>query len=409
MTHAAQDLDYLRLLAKQYPTIRAASTEIINLTASLQLPKGTEHFVSDIHGEYEAFLHVLRNGSGSLRRRIDEIFANELTSDEIRELSTLIYYPEQKIPLILQSVSDTAEWYHITLFRLIRICRDISSKYTRADVRKALPPEFAYVIEELLHEQEGVDNKQAYYQSIIDTIIEIGQGKAFVIALAELIQQLAIAHLHIIGDVFDRGPGAHIIMDTLMDYHAVDIQWGNHDILWMGAAAGSEACIANVIRLSLRYANMDTLETGYAISLLPLASFALETYGDDPCNPFLSKAVTSDEEFTENELRLMARMHKALTVIQFKLEGQIIQRRPQYQMDDRLLLDKINHEDGTITLDGKTYPLLDTNFPTVDPAHPYTLTPQEQAVMERLKFSFANSERLQRHVRFIFSRRSLYL
>lgn len=404
----AYELSYLRLLAKQYPTIQSASTEIINLTANLHLPKGTEHFLSDLHGEYEAFLHVLRNGSGSIKRKIDEIFANQLTDSERQNLATLIYYPEQKLSLLLPELSQPDEWFRLTLFRLIKLCRVMSSKYTRSAVRAALPGDFAYVIEELLHEQEGIVNRQAYYQGIIDTIIEIGRARPFIIALAHLIQRLAIAHLHIIGDIYDRGPGGHIIMDTLLAYHSVDVQWGNHDIVWMGAAAGSEACIANVIRIGLRYANLETLQDGYAISLLPLASFAVEVYDDDPCSRFVPK-VSGPEEYTENELRIMAQMHKAITIIQLKLEGQIIQRRPDYQMEDRLLLGRIDFATGSVQLGETNHPLLDTHFPTVDPERPYLLTPAEKNLMQRLKLAFLNSEKLQNHVRFLFSNGSMYL
>ncbi len=403
-----EDLTYLRLLSKQYPTIQAAATEIINLSALLDLPKGTEHFLSDIHGEYQAFLHVLKNGSGSIKRKIDDLFANNLTEAERRRLATLIYYPEQKLPLILREIADHEEWYRLTLFRLVQLCRVVASKYTRADVQAALPDDFASIIQELLHEQESIANKVAYYQSIIDSIIATGSARAFIIAMSNLIQRLAIARLHIIGDIYDRGPGAHIIMDALMEYHAVDIQWGNHDIVWMGAAAGSDACIANVIRLALRYANMDTLENGYAVSLLPLASLAMEVYGKDRCKLFRPKAAKGTA-FTDNEMRLMARMHKAITVIQFKLEAQIVMRRPQYQMEDRLLLDKIDYSRGMLCLNGREYPLRDTHFPTIDPENPYELTRQEQTVVERLRLSFANSEKLQKHVRFLFSKGSMYL
>jgi fructose-1,6-bisphosphatase-3 len=401
-------LQYLKLLARQYSSIQAASTEIINLSAILNLPKGTEHFISDIHAEYEAFLHVMKNGSGSIKRKIEEIFTNTLLEREKRSLATLIYYPEQKLPLILKKIDNEEEWYRITLFRLIKICRVVSSKYTRSRVRKALPKDFAYIIEELLHEQESLDTKQEYYQSIIDTIISIGRAKEFIIAISELIQRLVIDRLHVIGDIYDRGPGAHIIMDTLMDYHSVDIQWGNHDIVWMGAAAGSEACIANVIRICLRYSNMETLENGYAVSMLPLASFAVDVYGNDPCTQFRPK-LSGEEKYNENELTLMAQMHKAITIIQLKLEAQIILRRPHYHMEDRLLLDKVNYKQGTICLNGKEYPLRDTNFPTIDPEHPYRLTEREQTVIEKLKLSFANSERLQKHVRFLYSKGSMYL
>ncbi|MBI1881867.1 MAG: fructose-1,6-bisphosphatase [Chloroflexi bacterium] len=403
-----QELAYLKLLSRQYPTIQAAATEIINLNAILNLPKGTEHFVSDIHGEYEAFLHVLRSGSGSIRRKIEEVFADALPDREKRSLATLIYYPEQKIPLILKTIKNEDEWYRLTLFRLVKMCRVASSKYTRSKVRKALPPDFAYIMEELLHEQESGDNKQEYYHSIIQTIISTGRARDFIIAMSRLIQRLIIDRLHVIGDVFDRGPGAHIIMDALLQYPSVDFQWGNHDIVWMGAAAGSEACLANVIRNALRYATVETLENGYAISLLPLASLALEVYGADPCLHFQPKPFRT-EEYTENELRLMSQMHKAITIIQLKLEAQIIQRRPHYLMADRLLLDQIDYAKGTVCLAGQIYPLQDAHFPTIDPAQPYVLTEQEQNVVERLKLSFIHSERLQQHVRFLYARGSMYL
>ncbi|MGF1670502.1 MAG: fructose-1,6-bisphosphatase [Balneolaceae bacterium] len=406
MPETVSEMRYLKLLSKQYPSIRTASTEIINLSAIMELPKGTEHFISDVHGEYESFLHVLRNGSGSIKRRIEEIFKNTLDSRERQNLATLIYYPEKKLPYILKETSQPEEWYRKTLFQLIKLCRIFSSKYTRSKVRKALPQDFSYIIEELLHEQESLTNRQDYYSSIIDSIIVTKRADAFIIALARLIQRLTIARLHVIGDVYDRGPGAHIIMDKLLDYHSVDFQWGNHDIVWMGAAAGSRACIVNVIRVSLRYANMETLENGYAISMLPLISLAVDVYGDDPCEQFRPKEASA--EFTENEQQLMARMHKAITIIQLKLEGQIIRRRPQYQMEDRLLLDKIDFEKGTVHTGGKSYQLIDTHFPTINPENPYQLSAEEEAVMDKLRISFRNSERLQDHVRFLFSKGSMY-
>jgi fructose-1,6-bisphosphatase III len=403
------NLRYLELLARQFPSIQAASTEITNLSAILHLPKGTEHFLSDIHGEHEPFLHVLRNGSGSVSRRIEEVFQSTLLERERRELATLIYYPEQTLTRTLARLSPEAaeDWYRVTLFRLVQVCRVVSSKYTRSKVRKALPSAFAYILEELLHEQESIENKHEYYQSIIDTIISTGRARAFIAAMAELIQRLAIDHLHIIGDVYDRGPGAHIIMDALMAYHSVDFQWGNHDIVWMGAAAGSAACIANVIRICLRYANMETLEGGYGISLLPLATLAMEVYGDDPCRQFRVKAPPG-EEYTQNELLLLARMQKAIAIIQFKLEAAIIQRRPGFEMADRLLLDKIDWEAGTVQVDGQSYPLNDTLFPTVDPADPYALTEAEQSVLQRLIYAFQDNEKLQEHVRFLYSVGSMY-
>lgn len=401
-------LRYLELLAKEYPSIQAASAAIITLSARLNLPKGTEHFLSDIHGEYEAFRHALKNGSGSIRRKIEEIFGDALEEPEKRTLATLIYYPEQKLPLVLAAVPDSAQWYRITLSRLVKICRAVASKQLQAGIVAFLPEHFAAIIEELLQVQEDSEDRGDYYRSIIETVISTGTAEAVITALSELIQRLTIARLHIIGDIYDRGPAAHLIIDALMDYHEVDIQWGNHDILWMGAAAGSEACVANVIRICLRYANVATLEDGYGISLLPLALLALDLYGNDPCEQFLP-SLTTDPELTDHERTLMAKMHKAITMIQLKLEGQIILRRPHYQMDDRLLLDKIDCQMGTVRLDGKVYPLLDTRFPTLDPDHPFELSDRERAVFEKLKLSFGNSRRLQRHARFLFSKGSIYL
>ena len=400
-------LHYLQLLARQYPTIRAASTAIVDLNAQLNLPKGTEHFVSDVHGEYEAFRHVLKNGSGSIKRRIDEVFGSSLSADEKRTLAILIYYPEAKLPLILKTVGDPAEWYRTTLVQLIRLGRDISGKYSRARVRSFLPDDLAGIIEELLQEQEHIRDKAEYYQSIIETIISTDNARTVIVALGELIQRLAIARLHVLGDVYDRGPAADLILDTVINHHSVDLVWGNHDILWMGAAVGSDACIANVIRIALRYGNVSTLEHGYGISLIPLASFAVDIYGDDPCQQFLPPPEDEDAAGGDERL-LVARMHKAIAMLQLKLEAQIILRRPQFQMDDRLLLDKMHPTDGTIRLNGAVYPLLDTHFPTLDPLRPYELTPREKGLIERLRLSFTTSERLQRHVRFLFSKGSMY-
>lgn len=408
METSQPDIRYLELLSNRYPSIQATSAEIIKLATELNLPKGTEHFISDIHGEYEALRHVLKNGSGSIRRRINELFSNSLSESERRNLATLIYYPEQKLPLILKEVEDKVSWYRKTLRNLIEICQDVASKYPRTTLERFLPDVYAPIIEELLYEQEKLEIRSKYYQSILENIIATRSAPSFIKALAELIQKLAIARLHILGDVYDRGPGAHLIMDMLMDYHSIDIQWGNHDILWMGAAAGSDACIANVIRICLRYANMETLENGYGISLLPLVSFAINTYMDDDCTLF-RPSPSSEDELTENEQLIMARMHKAITIIQFKLEGQIITRRPQYEMEDRLLLDKIDYRKGTIQINGKLHPLRDNNFPTVDPTQPYILSHQEKSVMEKLRLSFINSNRLQRHIRFLFSKGSMYL
>jgi fructose-1,6-bisphosphatase-3 len=401
-------LKYLQLLSEKYPSIETASTAIINLSALLQLPKGTEHFLSDIHGENEAFQHVIRNGAGSILRKIDEMFSNSMSKSERRNLATLIYYPELKAPLMLRSVPDRDEWSRLTLVRLVKFCRRLSSKYRRETVRNFLPKHVCETIEELLYDQEGVEHKAAYYQSQIDTIVSTGSALTFITSLAELIQRLAVDRVHVIGDIYDRGPGAHLILDALIEHHNVDIQWGNHDILWMGAAAGSEPCIANVIRTSLRYGNMETMENGYGISLLPLASFALETYKDDPCELFAPK-VPADGDFTAQELRLMAQMQKAMAIIQFKVESQVIKRRPHYQMQDRLLLDKVDFKKGVVKLDGVDYPLLDKIFPTVDPKNPDVLTAEEQAVMEKLVLSFVNSKKLQQHARFLFSTGGIYL
>lgn len=402
------NLRYLTLLSKQYPTINKASTEIINLKAILNLPKGTEHFLTDIHGEYEPFTHVLKNASGVIKRKIEDIFGNTLRQGEKKSLATLIYYPEQKLEIVLKQEKNIKDWYKITLYRLIKICRHVSSKYTRSKVRKALPKDFAYIIEELLHEHPKEIDKFEYYEQIIKTIIDIDRSKEFIVALSKLIQRLVIDRLHIIGDIFDRGPGADIIMDALVNYHAVDIQWGNHDVLWMGAAAGSEVCIANVIKNSAKYANLDTLENGYGINLLPLATFAMEFYKDDPCNIFLPK-VDYSKNYNVKEIQLISQIHKAIAIIQFKLEGQVISRHEEFQMNHRLLLNKINYENGTIELYGEEYKLNDSHFPTILPEDPYRLIPEEKELIEKLKSSFINSEKLNKHVRFLFSNGSLYL
>lgn len=401
-------IKYLKLLSKQYSTINEAATEIINLKAILNLPKGTEHFLSDIHGEYEQFVHVLKNASGVIRREIDDIFGNRLMQKDKRSLATLIYYPEQKLDIILKQQKNIDDWYRITLYRLVEVCRNVSSKYTRSKVRKALPKDFAYIIEELLHEEPyGVD-KQEYYDEIINTIIDIDRARDFIIEISKLIQRLVIDRLHIIGDIFDRGPGADIIMDKLEEYHSVDIEWGNHDIVWMGAAAGSVVCMANVIRNSARYANLSTIEDSYGINLLPLATFAVEFYGDDACEKFLPK-IETDKNYTVKEIQLIAKMHKAIAIIQFKLEGEIIKRHPEFKMEHRLLLNNIDFEKGTIQLYGKEYKLNDNRFPTINKENPYKLLKEEVELVEKLKSSFMNSEKLNRHVRFLFSHGSLYL
>lgn len=399
------EMKYLRTLAEQYPTIAAASTEIINLQSILNLPKGTEHFMTDVHGENEQFIHVLRNGSGSVKRKIDEEFGNTLSEKDKKMLATLIYYPEEKLELIKKQEENIEDWYKITLHRLVQITKRVASKYTRSKVRKALPKDFAYVIEELITEKVEVQNKEAYYNEIIHTIIRIGRAPEFIVALSNLIRRLVIDHLHIVGDIFDRGPGPHLILETLRHYHSIDIQWGNHDVVWMGAASGHAACIANVLRMSAKYGNLDTLEEGYGINLIPLATFAMETYSDVNCDAF---ALSTGGNYNSNDRALDTKMHKAITIIQFKLEGQIIKKRKSFGMEDRLLLDKINYQEKTIEIDGVTYALKDTEFPTVDPKNPYRLTKEEEQVMERLCHAFTRCEKLQKHVRFLFAKGSLY-
>ena len=405
------ELKYLKSLAVNYPTAAAASTEIINLHAILNLPKGTEHFITDVHGEYEQVLHTLRTGSGAIREKIDDVFGNTLRNIDKKRLAALIYYPDKKFKDVLEAFSDDPEsledWYRITLNRLITLAKECAQKYTRSKLRKCLPKDFAYILEELLSENNRVQAKEAYYNDIFDTIIRIDKAQEFIVALCDLIQRLVVDHLHVIGDIFDRGPGAHIILDHLMAHHSVDIQWGNHDIVWMGAASGHEACIANVIRLSARYNNLAVLEEGYGINLIPLARFAMETYSDDPCECFDVHANPDEQEKDEIKLNMM--MHKAIAVIQFKLEGQLIKRRPEFNMDKRNLLDKINYETGIITIDGKEYELKDSNFPTIDPADPYQLSEEEEVLMKRLQKAFLKCEKLQKHIRFIFSHGSLYL
>ena len=402
------DLRYLQLLSHSFPTIAEACTEIINLEAILNLPKGTEHFLSDVHGEYEAFLHVLKNASGTVKRKVREIFQHSMLDKDMKELCTLIYYPEEKLHLVKHEEKDLDDWYQITLNRLVKVCQNVSSKYTRSKVRKALPSEFSYIIQELLHESSIDPNKQAYIDKVISTIISTRRADAFIVAMCNLIQRLSINNLHIVGDIYDRGDGAHIIMDKLCDYHNLDIQWGNHDILWMGAASGVDACMANVIRVALRYASMNTLEDGYGINFLPLATFAMETYKDDPCSVFVSKP-GSNLEVDEKTLRLYSQMHKAIAIIQFKLEAEIIRRRPEFGMDDRLLFNQVDFEKGTIMYEGKEYPLSDTHFPTIDPADPYRLTPEESEVVDKIHQSFMNSEKLRKHMHCLFSKGSMYL
>ena len=403
------DIHYLQLLAKSFPNVAAASTEIINLSAILNLPKGTEHFLADIHGEHEAFLHVLKNASGRISQKVDEIFGEYMPSAAKKELCTLIYYPEQKLELVKAREEDIDEWYRMTLHQLVKVFRVISSKYTRSKVRKSLPQEYSYILEELLHTRTEEANKAAYVNVIIDTIISTDSADDFITALANVIQRLAIDQLHILGDVYDRGPGAHIIMDKLSEYHSWDIQWGNHDVLWMGACAGNDACICNVIRLSLRYANLLTLEDGYGINLMPLATFAMETYGNDPCEAFqpILNAENSNR-FDQKTLRLMAMMHKAITVLQFKAEAEIIKRNPSWNMNDRLMLQQIDFSNGTCNVCGKQYKMVDSNFPTVNPSDPNSFTKEEQLLMQKLHHSFRVSEKLQRHMRTLLTHGCMY-
>lgn len=405
-----KDLRYLQLLSQSYPTIADASTEIINLEAILNLPKPTEHFISDPHGESEAFNHVLKNASGYVKRKVEELFGENLSKKEKRDICILIYYPEQKLQLIKLKKKNLTDFYFTSLHQLIKVCRDISSKYTRSKIRKALPTQFAYIIEELLHESPlGMnDQKYQYYNQIIKTIIETDRADAFITELSKLIQRLAIDRLHLLGDIFDRGPGAHLIMDTLCNYHNYDIVWGNHDINWFGALAGNKACICNVLRMTLRYGNMSTLEDGYGINLLPLATFAMDTYKNDPCERFKVIHLQEDPQEDAGTEHLMALMHKAITIIQFKEEARIINRRPEFEMGDRNLLHLINTKEGTITIDGKIYPLADTNLPTLYSDNPYELSKDEQKLMDKLEHSFTTSDKLRMHINSLLSHGSMF-
>ena len=398
---------HLKILSKQYTNIEQVAEEIINLQAILNLPKGTELFLSDIHGEYGSFSHILNNGSGIIRNKIEDIFNNQITERERRQLATLIYYPEEKLAIIKKEVEDIQEWYSINLYRLIEVAREVSSKYTRSKVRKAMPKGFDYIIDELLHLQGCGPDKETYYKQIISSIIELDRADEFIVAISNLIKRMAIDHLHVIGDIFDRGPNAKLVMDTLMNFHSLDIELGNHDILWMGAACGNKACIANVIRICSRYDNIDTLEDGYGINIRPLSTFALETYKDDNCEKFVPKVFDYNKYIRSDEISI-AKIHKAISIIQFKLEGQIIKEHPEYKMDGRLLLDKIDYEKGTIQIDNKVYNLNDTNFPTVDYKNPYKLTKEEEEIINRLQESFRNSETLNKHISFLYSKASMY-
>ncbi|MDD3728617.1 MAG: fructose-bisphosphatase class III, partial [Dysgonamonadaceae bacterium] len=404
------DLKYLMLLSKNFPTIASASTEIINLKAILHLPKGTEHFLADIHGEAEAFQHVLKNASGTIRTKVDEIFGQTLRDSQKKELCTLIYYPYEKLRLIKKTETDMSEWYVVTLNKLVKVLDTVTSKYTRSKVRKSLPPKYEYIIQELLHESTVNPHKSAYISVIIDSIITTGSADEFIAAMCESIQRFVIDHLHIVGDVFDRGDGAHLIMDTLCDYHNFDFQWGNHDILWMGAAIGNTASMANLLRIAMRYGNLTTLEDGYAINLLPLARFAMEVYENDPCTEFQPKLLSTDKTYDDKSIELLSQMQKAISIIQFKLEHEIIERRKEFDMQDRNLLHRINFETGTITLpDGSEHKMKEMNFPTIDPKDPYKLTDDEAELIEKLTHSFLHSEKLKKHLNCLYSKGSMYL
>jgi fructose-1,6-bisphosphatase-3 len=403
-----KDERYLQLLSDSFPTIADASTEIINLSAILNLPKATEHFVADIHGEYEAFQHILKNASGNIKRKVNDLFGTTLREAEKRELCTLIYYPEQKLELVKASEPDINDWYHITLHHLVAVCRDVSSKYTRSKVRKSLPRDFSYIIQELLHERPEDKNKADYVNVIVDTIISTGRADDFIIAISNVIQRLAIDQLHILGDIYDRGPGAHLILDLLSGYHSWDITWGNHDILWMGAAAGNDACMCSVIRLSLRYANLVTLEDGYGINLVPLATFAMDVYGDDPCSEFMPKSAGGAAHIDEKTQQLIAKEHKAIAVLQFKLEAQLYEKHPEWNMKSREVFNFVNYDKGTVRIDGKEYKMTSCNFPTIDPKHPNALTVEERELLAKLHHSFEVSEKLHKHIRLLLSHGCMY-
>lgn len=408
-TYSPQELHYLQLLAKDYPTVQAAGTEIVKLQGILNLPKGTEHFLSDIHGEYEAFLHILNSCSGEVKEKLTELFGDTISKQELDDLATLIYYPSAKLALVADANPDLDDWYRITLNRLVRLCRWVSVKYTRNKVRASMPEDFVQIIDELLHTRPEEENKRNYYKNIIDTIISIGQAGEVIEAICQCIKRLTVDHLHIVGDIFDRGPRADIVMDHLMESHSVDIQWGNHDILWMGAASGSRTLVATVLSNSIHYNNLDVIETGYGISLRPLSIFANEVYKDSDLSCFTVKLTGADaEHYSEKDKLLSARMYKAITIILFKLEGQKILQYPEYGMNDRLLLDKINYGNKTVTIDGKVYQMEDCDFPTVDTDNPYALTAEESQVIDQLTDSFRHSEKLQKHVRFLFSKGGLY-
>lgn len=408
-TKIIDDLGKLNLLAEKYPNIQDASTELINLQAISNLPKGTEHFISDLHGEYETFKHIINNASGAIKDKVDLLYGNVISKSERAQLATLIYYPEEKLKEVKTEGSNTEEWYRITLNRLIAVCKLAATKYTRSKVRKALPEDFAYILEELLHNSYSDPNKSYYYTNIINTIIKIDRADAFIETLCNTIKRLVVDHLHVLGDVFDRGSRPDLILDSLMNHHSLDIQWGNHDAIWMAAAAGSEACIATALNNSISYNNLEFLEEGYGINLRPLALFASETYNNVDVSCFAPKGDKSNyENCTEKDLLMTARMYKAIAIMKLKLEGQIIQRNPEFAMKERLLLDKIDYKNKTVEVEGKIYVMKDVDFPTVDPNDPYSLTQEEQELMQQLKSAFLHSEKLQKHVKFLYEKGSTY-
>ena len=402
-----RDLAYLKLMSREYPTLESASSEIVNLMAICGLPKGTEYFFSDLHGEYEAFIHLLRSSSGIIREQIKETFGHIISEEDEIQLANLIYYPDRQIAKLKQEQNYTEDWQRIALYRLVQICKEVSSKYSRSKVRKKMPPEFAYAIDELLHVDYNDDNKKLYYNEIIHSIIDNGIADKFIMALCHLIQNLTIDNLHIIGDIYDRGPRADIIMNELMCFHDVDVQWGNHDISWMGAAAGNLACICNVLRIAISYNSFDVLEDGYGINLRPLSMFAAKVYQDDPCTRFMPK-ILDENIYDAVDPGLAAKMHKAIAVIQFKVEGAMIRRHPEYEMDDRVMLANVDYENGTVDIDGKAYPMMDMNLPTVDPKNPLELSRGEKELLRTLQASFMHSGLLHRHVRFLYSHGGMY-
>ena len=402
-----RDLAYLKLMSREYPTLESASSEIVNLMAICGLPKGTEYFFSDLHGEYEAFIHLLRSSSGIIREKIKETFGHIISEEDEIQLANLIYYPDRQIAKLKQEQNYTEDWQRIALYRLVQICKEVSSKYSRSKVRKKMPPEFAYAIDELLHVDYNDDNKKVYYSEIIRSIIDTQMADSFIIALCRLIQNLTIDNLHIIGDIFDRGPRADIIMEELMQFHDVDIQWGNHDISWMGASTGNPACICNVLRIAISYNGFDVLEDGYGINIRPLSMFAAKVYSDDPCERFMPR-ILDQNIYDAVDPGLAAKMHKAIAVIQFKVEGQIIRRHPEYEMDSRILLTAIDYQRGTVVIEGKEYPMMDMEFPTIDPSDPLKLSEEEEELLHTLTLSFCHSALLHKHIKFLYSNGSMY-